>query len=292
MHDTERLLELIGKKSTVELVVGTFVGMSNGKALVDVNQSRFPASLFDGQIPAVNDPVHVLSLDGRWLMVGPTRAKPRVGTVVTVSSPNVSILTSQGTISAIIGGATPGSGDRVLIDWTEDGPVSGLRLANTPVAPVPPPDPGGGGATIKEATFRAVDAGSTDRGAARWWQAQPWASNSTYGAWFYGSQIKDTIPATATFVSMEIYINRVQDSGSAPNFTLHTLPVKTGVPPMSGPLAWDPANGWNTVPNNGWFAALIAGGAYYGIGLNQGGFNKFASLAEDGFSGALRIKWK
>lgn len=61
---------------------------------------------------------------------------------------------------------------------------------------------------------------------------------------------------------------------------------------MSGPLAWDPANGWNTVPNNGWFAALIAGGAYYGIGLNQGGFNKFASLAEDGFSGALRIKWK
>lgn len=292
MSDTDRLLALIGEKSTVTARVGVFVGSSGGQALVDMDGTRFPVSFQSGFIPVVNEPVHVVSIDGQWFLLGPTTAKPRVGTVLTVSSPRLTLSTSQGNLSAIIGGTAPSSGDRVLIDWTEDGPVSGLRLATTPVAPTPPPAPGGGGATVKEATFRAIDAGSTDRGSARWWQSQPWASDSTYGAWFYGNQIHDTIPAGSQLVSMEMYIVRTQDSGSAPNFALHTSPQKGNVPTMGSLFPWDPPNGWNAVPSGAWFAALIGGGTYYGVGLNQGGFNKFASLAQDGLSGALRIKWK
>lgn len=292
MNDTERLLRLIGEKSKVGLRIGKYVGVAGGQAQIDIDESRFPAAFLTAYIPVVNEPVHVWSVDGQWFLLGPTTGKPRVGTVLTLSSPRVTVDTSIGKVVAIIGGAAPSSGDRVLIDWTEDGPVTGLKLATTPVAPTPPPDPGGGGSTIKEAIFRAIDAGSTDRGSARWWQAQPWASNSTFGAWFYGSQIKDTIPAGAQLVSMEMYVNRVKDFGDPPRFTLHTDGWKTGVPGMSAYAAWDPPNGWNAVPNNGWFGSLIAGGPYWGIGLNQGGDNRFAALTQDGLSGALRIKWR
>lgn len=290
--DTDRLLALIEGKSTVTSRVGTFVGSANGQALIEIDKSRFPVAFLTTYIPTVYEPVHVWSVDGQWFILGPTVGKPRVGTVLTVSSPRATVSTSQGNVSAIIGGTAPTSGDRVLLDWTEDGPVTGLRLATTAVAPPTPPDPGGGGSTVKEAIFRAIDAGSTDRGSARWWQAQPWASNTTFGAWFYGSQIKDTIPSGAQLVSMEMYINRVQDSGDPPRFTLHTDGWKGGIPGMSAYVAWDPPNGWNAVPSAGWFGSLIAGGPYWGIGLNQGGFNKFAALTQDGLSGALRIKWK
>lgn len=60
---------------------------------------------------------------------------------------------------------------------------------------------------------------------------------------------------------------------------------------MSAYVPWDLPNGWNTLPA-GWFEQLMGGGGYFGIGLNQGGYNKFASLAEDGLSGALRMKWR
>lgn len=290
MTDTDRLLDLIDDKSTVTIRTGSFVGIADGRALIDLGGNRFPVAFSNGSIPTLNDPVNVCSVDGTWYLLGPSQPKPNVGTVITVSTQTLTLQTSVGIVTAIIGGTPPSSGDRVTIQWTEDGAVSGLRLATTPTLTAPP-NTGGGGSVVKEATFRAIDAGSTDRGAARWWQAQPWASNSTYGAWFYGTQIKSTIPSGSTPISAEIYINRVQDQGDAPRFALHTSPTKGGVPTMSAYVPWDLPNGWNTLPA-GWFEQLMGGGGYFGIGLNQGGYNKFASLAEDGLSGALRMKWR
>lgn len=268
----------------------TFVGVKSGFAQVDMGDSRFVCEFGAGYIPVVGETVRIWSVGDEHMLL-PVGPRPNVGTVATVSSTTASVSTSVGTISMPFAGTAPTSGDRVGIVWSEDGPWCTSKLSSTPPPPQPVPDPGGGG-TVRSATFRAIDAGSTDRGSVRWWTGQPRAGDSTYGAWFYGTQIKDSIPAGATLVSMEMWINRVQDSGSAPNFTLHTSPTKDGIPPMSGPLAWDPSNGWNYVPNTGWFAALIGGGTYYGIGLNQGGNNIFASLAQDSMSGALRISWR
>lgn len=268
----------------------TYVGMSNKFAQVDMGDSRFVCDFGSGYVPTVGETVRVWSVGDQHLLF-PAGPRPTVGTVVTSSGLSVTVSTSTGSLTMPYVGAAPTSGDRVGLVWSEDGVWCAGKLSSTSAAPPPVPDPGGGG-EVRSATFRAVDAGSTDRGSTRWWQTQPWASDSTYGAWFYGSQIKDTIPVGATLVSMEIYINRVQNSGSAPNFTLHSSPFKAGVPAMSGLLAWEPSNGWNYVPNTGWFAALIGGGAYYGVGLNQGGFNKFASLAQDSMSGAIRISWR
>jgi len=285
------LLKLLAEKSRVIPRVGRYVGFDSGQALVDLGNERFPAAFTGGFVPQINDAVHVWSVDGVMFLIGPTVAKPGVGTVLTVSGSNANVSTDFGTFSMPFMGATPTSGDTVGISWSTS-PWCG-KLSSTPVTPVPPPDPGGGGSTVRTETFRAVDAGSTDRGSARWWQAQPWASNTTFGAWFYGTQIKDTIPAGATFVSLEMYASWQQRSGGAPRFALHNLFTKSGLPTFGAYTEWAPGAGWQTPPMAAaWFAALKAGGASAGVGLNQGGFNKFSSLAQDGLSGALRISWK
>lgn len=287
--DVRVMKDLLEKASVVTARIGTYVGIDEGQALIDMDDSRFPVAWWGGYVPAINEPVNLLSVDGRWFLAGPTQGKPGTGVVMTVGSGLVTVTTDFGEFTMPSVGTAPTSGQTVGISWP--GPVCIGALSVQPVNPDAPPAPGGGGSTVRTATFRAIDAGSTDRGAVRWWTGMPYASDSTYGAWFYGTQIKDTIDAGSQILSAEIFINRVQDQGSDPNFTLHTSARKTGIPSMSSIVTWDPDNGWNDLPPT-WGAALIAGGAYYGIGLNQGGYNKFASLAQDGSSGAIRIKWR
>lgn len=282
------LLDELDDREPVFLRRGVYVGYDSGVAIIDMGSSRFPCE-FAGYVPVIGETVQVLSVGSRHTLL-PLGAKPAVGTVLTVSSPTCVVQTVAGNIPCIIGGTAPTSGDRVQIFWGEDGPTTGLKLATTAAAPEPPPNPGGGSGAIHTLVFRAVDAGSTDRGSARWWQAQPWASNTTYGAWFFGDQIPGSIPLSATFAGLDFYVNRVQDSGGAPNFVPHDARFKAGLPTFGPGFAWDPPNGWQPFPfGSDFFTHLRAGG---GIGLNQGGFNKFASLAQDSMSGAVRISWR
>lgn len=288
MNETDILLGELAERDPVRLRRGRFSGVFEGQALVDMGDSRFPCEFGDGYVPVMNEPVQVLSVGSRHLMF-PIGAKPRVGTVLTVGAETVSVDTVAGPLVAIIGGGAPNSGDRVLITWTEDGPVTGLRLATTPEPPDPDPDPGGGGG-VHTVVFHAIDTGSTDRHQARWWQAQPWASDSTYGAWFYGTQIQDTIPAGAGFVSLQFFVSWQQRQGSDPNFAPHNAAFKSGVPSYGPGFTWNPDPGWQTFPFGVDFFNHLRGGG--GIGLNQGGFNKFSSVAQDAMTGALRISWR
>ncbi|WP_439593884.1 hypothetical protein [Microbacterium sp.] len=291
MNESDFILEGFDERNPTYIRRGVYAGYDSGFALVDMGSSRFSCD-FAGYIPVVGDPVQVVSTGSRHTLL-PLGAKPAVGTVLTVSSPTCSLQTVAGPITAIIGGSAPTSGDRVQILWGEDGPTTGLKLATTVIAPEPPPNPGGGGAgAVHTLTFKAIDAGSTDRPPKpfRWWTPNPRAGNTTYGAWFYGPQIKDTIPPSATLIGLKFKVNRIQDSGGAPNFAAHNLMYKNAMPTMAGDFAWDPPNGWQDFPFAAdFFAHLKTGG---GIGLNQGGNNIFANLAQDSESGAVRISWR
>lgn len=278
----------------VSLRRGRFVGLSDDLLpLVDMGDSRFPCEFGTDYIPQVNEPVQVLTIGPQHLLL-PQGAKPKVGTVVTVSSPLVTVQTSIGDEVAIFMGDAPTSGQRVMLEWTEDGPVVVGVLSTTPTAAPPAPDPTPPSG-LHRAVFRATAAGSTDRFQARWWTSNPYASTSTYGAWFYGNAIKGTIPAGAQFESLRIKVNRTQDQGGQPRWVLHDAGAPTDtLPGFSSPyVEWDPPNGWQVPPDPaGWFNALKAGGPYAGVGLNQGGYNIFASLAQDAESGALDITWR
>jgi hypothetical protein len=294
MNDSDAILRLLEGKSRVIPYIGKFAGLDATTALVDLGQNRLPVPFTGGYIPQVGETVHVWSIDGAMFMIGPTDPKPGTGVVATVSGDYVRITTDFGTFSMPYGPPSdpPTSGDFVGINWSW--PPWCMKLSTSPDPVTPPPDPGGGSQPqTRSAEFRATDAGSTDRSSARWWTSNPYASNTTYGAWFYGQQIKDTIPAAAEFVSLEIYIAYQQRRGDAPRFALHDRAEKVGVPGFASPVTWAPSPGWQTPPDSeGWFAALKAGGDRYGVGLDQGGYNIFKSLAQDGMSGALRITWK
>ena len=291
MNEAEQILARLREKSRVTTRVGRYVGNEDQQALVDLGDQRFPVPFLTGFVPQVNDPVHVWTIDGTSFMVGPAHPKPGAGVVSTVNDPMVTVVTDFGTFSMPFAGATPTSGDTVGISWSSQPWCA--KLSTSPEPPSPPDPPAPPRPEVKTAEFRVIDTGSTDRGSARWWQAQPWASDSTYGAWFYGHQIKDTVPAGAQFVSLEFYAAWAVRFGDTPRFTLHSDPYKAGVPAMTGPTAWAPGDGWQTPPDpQGWFNALKAGGDRFGVGLNQGGWNRFKSRGEDGMTGALRIKWK
>ncbi|OJU41827.1 MAG: hypothetical protein BGN97_03760 [Microbacterium sp. 69-10] len=275
--------------SDVAVRQARFAEVRAGVAYVDMGDSRFVAEFGAGFVPRVGETVQILSVGRRHLMF-PARALPGTGTVMTVSSGLAKVQTAVGEVSMPYIGTAPVSGDLVGISWSEQPFVIG-KLSVQPDAPEPIPDPGGG--AVRSATFMATDTGSTDRGQSRWWQAQPWASNTTYGAWFYGTQIRDTITAGASLVSLEFYVSWVQRQGGDPRFALHNLASKSGVPAMGTYTPWAPGSGWQTPPMaQAWFDALKAGGSALGVGLNQGGYNKFSSRAQNAMSGALRISWR
>lgn len=296
MLDAAAVLALLAGKSRVTTLVGRYVGNEGLLALVDMGDQRVTVPFLTGMVPQINEPVHVWSVDGSPFMVGPTAPKPGVGVVTEVSGLTVSVETAFGTHVMQYAGIDPMVGETVGISWSSTPWCTVLSEAPTP--PAPPPDPGPGNAQTQTATFFATDAGSTDRGSPRWWQAQPWASNTTYGAWFYGSQIADTIPDDAELVVTDgvpqffFYASWVQRFGGLPRFTLHDAGGKGPIPGMSAYNEWDPGNGFQVPPDPGAWFTLLKTGAYVGVGLNQGGFNKFASLAQDGMSGAIKITWR
>lgn len=287
--EVDALFSQFGDTPRVLVRRGVFAGITDGVALVDMGDSRFACDWGTGYIPIIGETVQVLTVDARHLLF-PAKALPGTGTVLTAAENKVNVETVAGTYSLPYVGTAPTSGDLVGISWSEQPFVIG-KLSTTPPPPAPVPDPGAG--QVRSATFQTIDTGSHNIGSSNYWQAQPWASDSTFGGWFYGTQIADTIPAGAQLVSIEFYVSWQSRYGSTPNFGLHPLPGKSGQLSFTNVQAWAPGSGWQTPPDpSGWFNALKAGGGRMGVGLRNGGLNKFSSRAQDGMTGALRISWK
>lgn len=287
--EVDAMFAQFGGAARVLLRRGVFAEVRSGVAWVDMGESRFACDFGSGYVPRVGDTVQVLTVDDRHMLF-PARALPGVGTVQTIGSGQVTVETTAGMFTMPYVGTAPTSGQLVGLSWSEQPFVIG-PLSVQPEAPLPVPDPGAG--QVRSATFQVVDTGSHNVGSSNYWQAQPWASDSTFGGWFYGTQISDTIPASAEFVSLEFYVSWQSRYGGQPNFGLHGLPWKSGQLSFTNVQPWAPAAGWQTPPNAAtWFAALKAGGGRSGIGLSHGGWNKFSSRAQDSMSGALRISWR
>ncbi|QEA30386.1 hypothetical protein FGL91_18635 [Microbacterium sp. CBA3102] len=284
------ILEGLGERAPVRVRRATFVEVTEqGSARVDMGSSRFIAEFGGGYIPSAGETVNIVSVGERHLLL-PGRPLPGTGTILTVSGNLANVQTVIGAYSMPYVGTAPSSGDLVGISWSEVPYVVG-KLSVQPDAPAPPPDPGSG--AVRSATFKVTDTGSTDRTQARWWTGRPQAGNTSYGAWFYGTQIRDTIPSGATLVKLEFFVSYIQRQGSAPRFTLHDRASKGSLPTFGAYTEWAPGGGWQSPPMaSAWFNALKSGGGQYGIGLNQGGWNIFSSRTDNSMSGALRISWR
>jgi hypothetical protein len=288
------VLDKVGAKSNVQVLPGTYQGLSGLQVMVSFGDGTVPADSAMEGLPLAGDPVWVMTIDGHSpLMLGPTRPQPGNGIVAAVDGNLATLTTALGDVVAPYpaGLLTPADvGDTVKIMWGE-GPFIIAVMSEAPVVIDPGAgDSPGGALVVRE--FRSVQAGSYRSGSG-WWQPQVWASDNNKGIWGYGSQIPDTIPASAAPESIEIYISAAMISGDPPNFGVHGYGGTTGAPDPSyallTPVAVAP--GWISLPLS--FAnALKAGGGYVGVGVNGGGYSKFNSLSDDPDSGRIRIRYR
>jgi hypothetical protein len=286
MDQTQTLLRKLGDKSSVDVLAGTFVSASLTTYTVDVGGGRIPAAALTDYLPEVNETVWVMFIDGTPYVLGPTVSKAGQGTVVSASGGLVTLTTAFGNVVVPYDSRlTPTAGQVMKLTWQGGGFAIAVMSAN-PSAPPAPVGPGSGVTTHVD-VFTAVDSGSHQ--SSGWWTKQVYASNTNLSAWFYGTKISDTIPAAAAPSLIEVYISPAQIQGANPNFALHPHTSRpAGAPTLSSSTAVAVAAGWIALPL-GFANALKAGGGSYGVGLNQGGYNIFRSLAQDGLSGALRI---
>lgn len=288
--EVDALLDVVGQSTNVSARHAIYVDATvEGSAVVQMADSRFSAEFGAGYVPQQGERVLILTIGERHLLF-PARPLPGTGTVLTVGESTVSVQTTTGIYSFPYVGVAPTSGDLVGISWSETPYVVG-KLSTSPPPPEPIPDIPS--KKTRSATFMVTDTGTHNVGSSNYWQSEVWASDTTLGGWFYGTQIADTIPAGAEFVSLEFYVSWQSRRGSTPNFGLHPLTAKSGQLSFTHVQPWAPGSGWQTPPDAaGWFNALKSGGGRRGVGLNHGGFNRFSSRAEDGMTGALRISWR
>lgn len=285
----------LGDGSRVTVWPAKFVSRDGGTVQCDVSNGdavgRVSAQTMTDYRPQVGEQVWLLSVkptDGvvKFYLTGPMLMPPPVGTVVSAASDYVTVDTDIGEVQATYNqGDTLSASQQVRLLWSDGPHVVGVLSTNPP--PIPPaPAPDAGGATQHVDTFTALDAGSYQNG--RWWQPQPWASDSNLGAWFYGSKVRDTL-RSGPVSKIEIWVALASKLGNPPRFGTHPHDAKpAGGPAISNATPIAVSSGtWLELPTA--FGQALSDGSAAGIGLEHGGFNKFQALSADAQSGALRI---
>lgn len=285
MDEVSTILTKVNNKSSVTPMVGAFVSASTAGFVIDVGGGRIPAQPASSYLPVVNESVRVWFVDGIPYVLGPTIPKAGQGTVVSVASKIVTLSTAFGTVKVPYDSTlTPTVGQIMHLTWQGGGYADSV-MSISPVPGKAPPGPSTT-ATVHTDKFTALDAGSFNTG---WWTAQIRADDSDLGAWFYGTKMYDTIPASASIQSVQIYISPAQLFGSAPNFGINNQTSKGGGgPSLSSLTAVGVSPGWVNLPA-AFGDSLKNGGGGFGVGVAHGGLNVFNSLTDDGESGALLI---
>lgn len=296
------LLELFAGKSKVSMQIANYRGLSELRCLVEYEGGRVPAHSVTAYRPEINERVWVAVIDGVPYMLGPTIPKPASGEVVSSGSGVVVVSTDVGEITATHNsGETFADGAIVKLAWSEGAHIIGTL--SSPVVPEEvPPAPGQGGRLV-DVEFTSIDSGSY-QGGFGWRIDDVWSSASNYGAWFYGTKIRDTIPPTATIVKAEIYLPRPDRLLGARPFGRHPHATKPGgAPSISATTTLPDASGWRNPPGNpgngteGWVpipTSLIdhLKTNVGGLGFDLGGWNVWAGRQRDGQSGTIRVTYE
>lgn len=283
MSPEELILRSLAGKSVVRFLPAVFRGLdSDRRALVDFEGGRVPAYALL-PLPGLNENVWVALVDGVGYMFGPTVPKPDEGVVATASGGSATVATDVGTVPARYAG-TVSSGDTVRLLWSG----SGVWILGVTSAFVPPsvPDAPGGGTGRRTVEFTAQDSGSFQSGYG-WRTNEVWSSSSNMGGWFYGNQIMDTIPDSASIVSADIYLPTPTRLLGAMPFGRHSSPSKPGgALSFSGLTTLPATSGWVRIPNS-LIDNLKANPG--GLGFDYGGYNIWPGTQRDGQSGKVRV---
>lgn len=266
----------------------------DGTVLVDFGQGSVQVYSAGFYTPLPGDYVRTVKIDTLTLMLGPVAPRSAYGRVTATGSPLLTVLLSDESsvqLPYVTTYASPAVNDDVLISWADGGMVIGpvTQVPLSDYLPPAPASPAGGGSF--SADFRAEDSGTQNTGSAQWWTGDIWCGSTTTGAWFYGSQIADTIPDGAAITAVRVWTPEFYNAypGSLATIGLHGLGSKSGVAAVSSAVQVLDGTGWKVLPNA--FADALKTGSKLGIGTNHGGYHKYVARSRDPQSGLLHIEW-
>lgn len=264
----------------------TAVSWSSRAVTVDVGGVVQPMR-WEGTAPSVGDRVRVKWAGGQPFCSAVHGAA--LGTVDVVGSNVVTVTGDDGGSYTYPHefGASFSVGQRVAMD--HDAEVVLFRLSTDPAAKVPvetatPPDRG-----TTSQTFYPTDSANWWATGGRWDAPFAEVSVSRSAFYFYGTQIADTIPNSATVVSASLQLREVWDRvpGVASLVGTHGAASRPGsAPALSGATAVDGSGSWDITG----LATALKNGTAFGVGMAQNtGWRQFDSYAR---SGAITVTWQ
>jgi len=301
----------VGDIPNLRLLPGLVVAQG-GDLQVNVNGTILPAALQFGYIPSAGDPVNVLVVDGRAVVLGARAPGPRPGSGTvsgSASGGRVPVSTPAGTLDCRYTGTAPSIGTLVFIDWQMSTPrlmAGDAATVPDPVdpAPVPPPPAPPPVISTGDTYVNAIDSASFQAGGN--WQARgtdvyQWFYSSfkeNRGAWFYGNGPLQLAGRTITRFQFRIPARlRVGDYNAAltAHFYRHTSRTRPGgdVIREDGPqnvvLASGQPPAWVDLPV-AWGQHLVNNGG--GFGLLGSPYLAMAGVGSDPASGQLCFSWR
>ena len=294
-EQTRDSLSALAKASPVPQAAVVLATSYPNYVTVNLAGGSVNAICVSGQFPAVGDSVIVLQVGDSMICLGAI-PKPAHGIVVAAASGGrVSVKADDGVTYSVNYNHlyTPAVNDHVKLDWDLIGGfvVGPLAAAPTgdpnlivPSGPTVPPDT----RTSHSATFYPTDSGTWN--GTRYFTNDVYCGDNTLGAYFYGTQIADTIPDNATITAIAVYLDETTNyyPGSLATIGTHGLPSKSGAPVTGDAVAVSAGTGWKGLPNA--FGGVLMTGAAYGLATDHGGYHIFAPKGV-GNSGALTINW-
>ncbi|MBF4578966.1 hypothetical protein [Frigoribacterium sp. VKM Ac-2530] len=293
LTSTDAIRDQLGQIPSVELAItGTFAGVEDGLALVDIDGERQLVTLLGRYWPMPGETVRLLRVKKSLVALDITSPNYRVGRVTATGSPRCTVEFPPGSgVTQLMGypkGAEPVVGDIVLIDWGSGGTVDQIVTTaaglSSPTEPPPPPPPASGGRQVQK--FTALGSGSFGGGM---WIDDVYASASKKSLWVYGPKIADNIPDGATIERVRIYLPLLSDrAGNRPRIGTHGYGSRPGGAPAINNLTSVPnPAGWQDLPTS--FGDLLKTGAQLGVGADGAGYVIWAGKQKDSESGALEI---
>lgn len=213
-----------------------------------------------------------------WAVYGASQ-----GTVASVNGTEATVTGDDGQTYIYPAAVTVTSGNRVRLDHGGQIIVAVYPADPTEFVYVPPAAPpvavGG------SATFRPIDSGNYRFGVYQGPYVE--ISDNRVGAYFYGTQLANTIPDSATITKATLQLAERWDNlpGTPSKLGTHTQPTRGSTPAISGAI--DVYGGGSIGIMQ--FADALKTGAAYGVGFAAGfGWRQFDTSAA---SGAIYMEW-
>lgn len=282
-----KLAKQSGSATRVQQGTCKTMDWASGRAIINISGGEVPVPVV-GVAPIPGRQVWVLYVGDAAVCLG-MLPRAAMGLVTGVAAAGRVPVKGDDLVNYVLPylGTAPGNATRVALDWDSGGHVAGVMSAEPEGSEYIPPATAPPTGQTRSITFNPIDSGSYSNSGS-WFDTAVASDSSSRGAYFYGTQVRDSIPAGAV----------VTGAGFLAAFEVARYEgVQLGASALgskSGPPTWA-TPGVGIGLDSGWKDVISLVPALRGAGQSIAtGNNGFSRLARAGVAnaGALHITFR